>query len=53
MVTTVESIAHDARNIVKNGTRIGKGAEMVRERLGEEVERLKGVVEAVPIGGEP
>ena len=45
LVTAVESIAHDARNIVKKGTRIGKAADGVRERLGEEVERLKGVVE--------
>jgi hypothetical protein len=45
LVTAVESIAHDARNIVKKGVRIGKGAELVRERLGEEVDRLKGVVE--------
>lgn len=44
LVTTVESIAHDARNIVKKGTKIGKAAEGVKERLVEEVERLKGVV---------
>jgi hypothetical protein len=47
LVTAVESIAHDAMNIVKKGTRIGKAAESVRERLGEEVERLKGVVEGM------
>jgi methyl-accepting chemotaxis protein len=45
LVTTVDSIAHDARNIVKKGTKIGKAAEGVKERLVEEVERLKGVVE--------
>jgi hypothetical protein len=45
LVTTVESIAHDARNIVKKGVKIGKAAEGVKERLVEEVERLKGVVE--------
>jgi hypothetical protein len=44
LVVTVESIAHDARNIVKKGTKIGKAAEGVRERLVEEVERLRGVV---------
>jgi hypothetical protein len=44
LVTTVDSIAHDARNIVKKGTKIGKAAEGVKERLVEEVERLKGVV---------
>ena len=44
LVTTVESIAHDARNIVKKGVKIGKAAEGVKERLVEEVERLKGVV---------
>ena len=43
LAITVESIAHDARNIVKKGTKIGKAAEGVRERLFEEVERLKGV----------
>ena len=42
-MTTVESIAHDARNIVKKGTKIGKAAESVKERLVEEVERLKGL----------
>ena len=47
MVTTVESIAHDARNIVKKGTKIGKAAEAVRERLVEELERLRGVVEGM------
>jgi hypothetical protein len=45
-VTAVESIAHDARNIVKKGVKIGKAAEGVKERLVEEVERLKGVVAA-------
>ncbi len=45
LVISVESIANDARNIVKKGTRIGKAAEGVKERLVEEVERLKGVVE--------
>ena len=48
LVTAVESIAHDARNIVKKGTKIGKAAEGVRERLVEEVERLRGVVDARP-----
>lgn len=45
LVTVVESIAHDARNIVKKGTKIGKAAEGVKERLVEEVERLKRIVE--------
>jgi hypothetical protein len=31
----------------KRGTKIGKTANRVRERLGEEVERLKGVVEGM------
>jgi len=44
LAITVESIAHDARNIVKKGTKIGKAAEGVKEKLVEEVERLKGVV---------
>jgi hypothetical protein len=51
LVTAVESIAHDARNIVKKGTRIGKAADGVRERLGEELERLKGVVEGMTTVG--
>ncbi len=44
LVKAVETIARDARNIVKKGNRIGKAAETVKERLGEEVERLMGVV---------
>jgi hypothetical protein len=44
LVTTVDTIAHDARNIVKKGTKIGKAAEGVKERLVDEMERLKGVV---------
>jgi len=44
LVTTVDSIAHDARNIVKKGTKIGKAAEGVKERLVGEVERLRGVM---------
>ncbi len=44
LVTAVESIAHDAQLVVKRGTRIGKAADGVRERLVDEVERLKGVV---------
>ncbi|MGH7440347.1 MAG: hypothetical protein ACRENE_32030 [Polyangiaceae bacterium] len=47
LVTTVESIAHDARNIVKKGVKIGKAAEGVKERLEEEIERLRGVVEGL------
>jgi hypothetical protein len=47
LVTSVESIAHDARNIVKKGVRIGKAAEGVKEKLVEEVERLTGVVEGM------
>jgi hypothetical protein len=47
LVTTVESIAHDARNIVKKGTKIGKAAEGVKDRLVEEVERLRGVMAGV------
>jgi hypothetical protein len=50
LVTTVEGIAHDARNIVKKGTKIGKAAEVVKERLVEEVERLKGVVDGMGEG---
>ncbi|HZU81870.1 MAG TPA: hypothetical protein VE987_03090 [Polyangiaceae bacterium] len=46
LVTAVESIAHDARNIVKKGTKIAKAAECVKERLVGEVERLMKVVEA-------
>jgi hypothetical protein len=46
LVSTVAGIEHDARNVVKRGTRIGKGAAMLRERLGEEVERLRAIVEA-------
>jgi hypothetical protein len=49
LVTTVESIAHDARNIVKKGVKIGKAAEGVKERLVEEVERLKDVVQQVDV----
>jgi hypothetical protein len=47
LVTAAASIAHDARLVVRQGTRIGKTANRVRERLGEEVERLKGVVEGM------
>jgi hypothetical protein len=47
LVTAVESIAHDAQLVVKRGTKIGKTANRVRERLGEEVERLMGVVEGM------
>jgi hypothetical protein len=50
-VTAVESIANDARNIVKKGTRIGKAAEGVKVRLVVEVVRLKGVVEGMAGGG--
>lgn len=50
LVTVVESIAHDARNIVKKGVKIGKAAEGVKERLVEEVERLKGAVEGLGNG---
>jgi hypothetical protein len=49
LVTAVESIAHDARNIVKKGAKIGKAAEGVKERLVEEVERLKGVIQGFAI----
>jgi hypothetical protein len=44
LVIAVESIAHDARNIVKKGTKIAKSAEVVKERLVTEVERLKAVL---------
>lgn len=47
MVTTVEGIAHDAQLVVKRGTKIGRAAVGLRDRLGEEVERLNGVVEAL------
>jgi len=47
MVTTVEGIAHDAQLVVKRGTKIGKAAGVMRERLGEEVERLTAVVAAM------
>jgi hypothetical protein len=42
LVTTVEGIAHEARLVVRHGAKIGKAAEALRERLGEEVERVKG-----------
>ena len=44
MVTTVAGIEHDAQLVVKRGTKIGKTAVGLRERLGEEVERLNGVI---------
>lgn len=47
LVTAIESIARDAQLVVKRGTRIGKAAGTMRERLEEEIERLKGV-----LGGE-
>jgi hypothetical protein len=47
LVTTVDSIAHDAQLVVKRGTKIGKAAAGMRERLVDEVERLRGVVEGM------
>ena len=49
-VIAVEGIAHDAQLVVKRGTKIGKAAGALRERLGEEVERLAGVVEGMREG---
>jgi Restriction endonuclease len=43
-ITAIEGIRHDAMLVVRRGTKIGKTAGMLRERLVEEVERLAGVV---------
>jgi hypothetical protein len=43
-VIAVGSVAHDAQLVVRRGTRIGKAAGVLRGRLGEEMERLAGVV---------
>jgi len=51
LVTAVEGIAHDAQLVVKRGTRIGKVAGAVRERLGEEVERLTEVATGMSKSG--
>jgi hypothetical protein len=45
LIVTVDSIAHDAQLVVKRGTKMGKAAGAMRERLEDELERLKGVVE--------
>jgi hypothetical protein len=45
LVTAAESIAHDAQLVAKRATKIGKTAQVLSERLGDEVERLRGVVE--------
>lgn len=45
LVTAAESIAHDAQLVVRRGTKIGKTAQLLRGRLDEEIERLRGVVE--------
>lgn len=43
-VVAVGSIAHDAQLVVRRGTKIGKAAGVLRDRLGEEMERLAAVV---------
>jgi hypothetical protein len=43
-VVAAGSIAHDAQLVVRRGTKIGKTADVLRERLGDEMERLAGVV---------
>jgi hypothetical protein len=43
-VVAAASIAHDAQLVVRRGTKIGKTAGVLRERLGEEMETLAGVV---------
>ena len=47
LIVAVASIAHDAQLVVKRGTRMGKTAGSLRERLEEELERLKAVVEQI------
>jgi Restriction endonuclease len=49
LVVTVEGIAHDAQLIVKRGTKIGKAAAGLRERLEDEIQRLRGVVEGLTV----
>ena len=46
-VVAVGSIAHDAQLVVRRGTKIGKAAGVLRERLGEEMERLAAVVAGI------
>ncbi len=46
-VVAAGSIEHDAQLVVKRGKKIGKTAGTLRERLGEEVERLEGVVKGM------
>ncbi|MGD0679176.1 MAG: hypothetical protein ABSC94_27575 [Polyangiaceae bacterium] len=53
LVTTVEGIAREARLVVRHGTKIGKCAETLRDRLGDEVERLRAVVEGMAAGAQP
>jgi hypothetical protein len=45
LIVAVDGIAHDAQLVVKRGTKMGKAAGAMRERLEDELERLKGVVE--------
>jgi hypothetical protein len=49
LVATVDGIERDAQSVVRRGTRISKAAGAIRERLREEVERLKGVVEGMAV----
>jgi hypothetical protein len=51
LVVAVDGIAHDAQLVVKRGTKIGKAAGAMRERLEDELERLKGVVEGMGDSG--
>ena len=48
-VVAVGSIAHDAQLVVRRGTKIGKVAGVLRERLGEEMERLAEVVRGMRV----
>jgi hypothetical protein len=47
LLQATESIAHDAQLVLKRGTRIGKTAQLLRERLGDELDRLKRVVDGM------
>jgi hypothetical protein len=46
-VVAVGSIVHDAELVVRRGTKIGKAAGVLRQRLAEEMERLAGVVKGM------
>lgn len=50
LIVAVDGIAHDAQLVVKRGTKMGKAAAGIRERLEDELERLKGVVEGMDGG---